>query len=244
MKLCLCDNEGCVLCTAQLFSGLGQEYVCRIQSLLNKHSYRQHDVLFREGEPANRLFVLRSGQVKLTTSLPDGREQILRLGAMGHLLGLESLNAGTYSYTATAILPAEACTIRHKDLMRVLESNPTVSMRVIETLSEELDQAQHLIRDLGLKSAPERVTSFVLSLLPPRGKANGDFPLVLTRHEIAEMLGLTVETVSRVMAELKREQIIDAPRGHIRILNLKKLQEIAGAAYPLGTSQTKQQQIN
>jgi CRP/FNR family transcriptional regulator len=227
---CLCENDGCVLCEAQLFSGLTEEHVCKIQSLLSRHSYKTHEALFLEGEPSDRLFVLRSGQVKLTTSLPDGREQILRLSVVGHIVGLETLKGGDYPYTATAVLPTEACTIRHKDLLKILEANPAVSMRTIQTLSEELEKAQQLIRDLGLKSAPERVASFILSLVPPRVRPNGEIMLALTRHEIAEMLGLTVETVSRVMAELKREEIIEAPRGHLRILDNDKLKKMAGIA--------------
>jgi len=106
-----------------------------------------------------------------------------------------------------------------------------VMLRVINVLNEELGRAQSVIRLLGHKSSTERVASFLLSLLPP-GKKNGepvDVPLTLTRQEMAERLGLTIETVSRHMSELKRDQIIDAPRGWVRILDATRLEALAGA---------------
>lgn len=230
MYSCPCQINECVLCEAQLFSGLSSKHICEIRGLLTKHHYTPRQTLFREGEPSTRLYVVRSGQVKLTASLPDGREQILRLGVAGHLLGFEAIEDEVYPYTAEAVTPVQTCGILHKDMLQSIEQNTNVSLRVIHSLNQELGQSLNMIRDLGLKSAPEKVASFILSLIPTRGTPLRELNLPLSRLEMAAMLGLTEETVSRVMAELRREAVIEASRGHVEILDHDRLQSMAGVA--------------
>ncbi|MDH3513750.1 MAG: Crp/Fnr family transcriptional regulator [Gammaproteobacteria bacterium] len=211
-----------------MYPGLSKEQICQLRERLIRELYEPREVLFREGDPADHLFALRSGQLKLTSSMQDGRQQILRIAVAGQLLGIETFKGHRYPFTAEALTDVVACKINHDDLRKIIESNPAISLRVIETLSHELDQAEMLIRDLGLKTAPEKVASFLLSLLPLRGDQNADLPLRLSRREIAEMLGLTEETVSRVMADFSRKNIIGSGRGFIRILDRKWLEEING----------------
>ncbi len=226
---CPCQIDECVLCEAKLFLGLSSAQVCEIRGMLAKQSYRAHEVLFRTKDPCKHLFVLRTGQVKLTTSLEDGREQILGIRVAGQLLGFETLDDKVYPYTATALTPVDACKITHQDMLRILEQNPAVSLRVIRRLNEELEQAQGLIRDLGIKTAHERVASFIMSLIPNYDTPTKQLILVMSRQEIAELLGLTVETVSRVITEFKNQGVIEAPRGEIRILDQARLEKLASA---------------
>jgi len=218
----------CILCEAQLLYGLAAEQVCAIRGLVVRQDFAPHQLLFLESEPVEWLFLIRTGYVKLTTSLPDGREQILHLSMRGQMLGLESLNTPISPYTAEALTRVNTCTIRRQDMTRVLEQNPAVSMRLIRMLSEALGQSQCLIRDLGLKSSKERMASFLLSLVPSDWDMSQALPLPLSRHEIAEMLGLTVGTVSRLMAQFQREGLIQAPRGKVRILDPVRLCCLAG----------------
>jgi len=197
--------------------------------MLTKHHYEPRQTLFREGDTSARLYVVRSGQVKLTTSLPDGREQILRLGVAGHLLGFEAVEDEVYPYTAEAVTSVQTCGILHKDMLQAIEQHPKVSLRVIHSLNQELEQSLGMIRDLGLKSAPEKVASFILSLVPTRGAPLRELNLPLSRLEMAAMLGLTEETVSRVMAELRREAVIEGSRRHVEILDHNRLQNMAGS---------------
>jgi len=212
-----------------LYAGLSNEQICQIRERLIRELYEPREALFREGDPATYLFALRSGQLKLTSSMPDGRQQILRIAVAGQLLGIETFKGQRYPFTAEALTDVVACKISHDDLRKIIEVNPVISLRVIETLSQEPDQAESLIRDLGLKTAPEKVASFLLSLVPLGGDSNGDLPLRLSRREIAEMLGLTEETVSRVMADFSRKKLIGSGRGFIHILERKSLEEISGA---------------
>jgi len=103
-----------------------------------------------------------------------------------------------------------------------------VSLGVIQRLNQELEQAQALIRDLGLKSAPEKVASFILSLVPEHQVCSEQIPLPLSRQEMAELLGLTVETTSRVITRFRRSGVIQTSRGYMRILDYARLQSLAG----------------
>lgn len=228
MTTCYCEIDSCVLCEARLYPGLTPEQVCHIRGLLIRQTYDARDVLFRDGDPAGYLFAVRSGQIKLISSLPDGRQQILHLVVAGQLLGREAFNNRPYAYTAEALTEVNVCKISSRDLQQVLEQNPSMSLRVIQTLIQELDQTEMLIRDLGLKTAPEKVASFLLNLMPVRGNQTEDIPLLLSRREMAEMLGLTEETVSRVMAEFNRKKLIHTGKGTLRIGKREHLCALAG----------------
>lgn len=230
MSSCECEINACVLCESRLYPGLAPDQVCRIRNLLIRETYSAHQTMFWEGDEADYLFALKSGQIKLTTSLPDGRQQILRLAMGGQLLGLELLRGRKYSYTAEAMTEVATCKINQCDLFDVIQQNPAVSMRVIAALSEELERAETTIRDLGLKSSTELVASFLLSLMPGCDGPNKTTSLPLSRREMAEMLGLTEETVSRVMADFARREVIETGKGCLRILNPGWLRTHSGIA--------------
>jgi len=179
MTTCYCEIDSCVLCEARLYPGLTPEQVCHIRGLLIRQTYDARDVLFRDGDPAGYLFAVRSGQIKLISSLPDGRQQILHLVVAGQLLGREAFNNRPYAYTAEALTEVNVCKISSRDLQQVLEQNPSMSLRVIQTLIQELDQTEMLIRDLGLKTAPEKVAYVYYGKL----LVNGD-PNSMKREEI------------------------------------------------------------
>lgn len=230
MRNCACEIGECALCGAEFYSGLTAEQVCQIRELLVKKTCKPHTVLFRQGEPDSLLFTLRRGLVKLTYSLPDGREQILGLRVAGQLLGFEALSDHRHPYTAETLTETELCGIRPQDMLRVLEQNPGSALRIIDDLNQELQRAQALIRDLGLKSAPERLASFLLSLRKHHDLRDKLLVVPLSRREIAELLGLTIETVSRNITRFARKGLIQVLRGHIRIVDLAGLQAQTGSA--------------
>ncbi len=184
-------------------------------------------MLFREGNPNTYLYVLRTGLVKLTTSLDDGREQVIGLAAPGYLLGFHTLKDKAYRYSAVAAMKVDVCRVRHRDMLRVLKEHPSVSLKVIDILNHELDQTRTMLRVVGHKKATEKAASFILSLIPRTGLKSREIPMPLSRMEIADILGLREETVSRIMAELQRSGIILTPRNKIVIFDQARLKCIA-----------------
>ncbi len=248
MRSCLCGFDDCLLCEAKLYSGLSLEQVCRIRGLLSKRDIGAGVALFREGSPSEHLFVLREGQLKLAVVTPDGREQIIGLAVRGQMLGLSNMNERTYPYTATTLTQSKICSIRYKDMLQVLEENPHVSLRTISLLNDELARTQRLLRVIGRKTSAQKVAAFILSLAPVRGEPRYELPLLLSREEIAAMLGLTEETVSRVMADLKRKGLIKARRRRVCILDEPQLKQLADgtelSVIPLNVRRNRRQAIS
>ncbi len=237
MTTCLCKVKKCVLCEGQFFDGLNPAQVCEIQGMINKRVYQQGDILFEEGEPSDFLLMLKTGYVKLSTTLTDGRQQILRIAVACHLLGFEPSGDHQHPVTAEAVSTVETCEIKHDDMLRVLEKNPAVSMRVIQVLNEQLERSEMMIRDLGIKSATERVASFIVSLVPTRSiKPPIESLLPLTRQEMGNLLGLSVETVSRLMAKFRRDGLVEEGHGHIHIKDYAALLELTGTNEPLNSN--------
>lgn len=218
-----CRFRQCILHGSPLNGTAEAEPPCCSVGIV-REVFRPHQRLFEQGGAADQLYILRYGQVKLTASLPDGRSQGLRLAPRWSVLGIEALGVGAYPCSAEAVTDAQVCTFRYRDLVRALEANPAMSMKLVGVLNEALRHAMLQVRDIGLLNAVERVASFLLTA------SEDETGLQVSRTDMAEVLGLTVETVSRVLSRLRREGVIDVPacRRPIRILDEEQLTAMAG----------------
>jgi len=168
--------------------------------------------------------------IKVSKSLEDGREQILRVLRSGDILGFEAIYEDSYSATAEALSKAELCCLNKERLLQLLETNSRISFKMMKALGKELEEAQSKIRDLGLKNAREKMATFLLSQVSPSEKS-GDkekkLTLGLSRQEISDMVGLSQETVSRILSEFKKDKIIKTDRKEIVILKPDKLTSLS-----------------
>jgi CRP/FNR family transcriptional regulator len=228
---CSCQDKECRFCEAKLYSGLPKIQARDIRALLRLCNTGPGDTLFRAGDPSTYLYVIREGQIKLTRSDVIGHDRLIGLVGPGYLLGFDAIGSPMYSYSAKSLTPSVFCRIKHGDIMKVLAKNSKVSLNVLLAITEQLSQAQTLIQVLGQKTAVEKVAALLLNLLPLKTDdvAGKSQKLHLSRNEMAEILGITVETVSRIMAQFKREAIIKAPRGSISIRKRKRLEALAGS---------------
>lgn len=227
---CSSANRECQFCEAKLYAGISGKQVNEIRGHLTHCRSGARQTLFRAGRPSTDLFVIRDGQVKLTKTDIDGHEHLISLAGAGYLLGFDTIGNRRYSYNAETLTPAVFCRIKHDDMMRILAQNPKVSLNVLLAVNEQLAQARNLIRVLSQKSAHGKVAALLLSLIPLRPDVGHEKPeaLHLSRNEMAEILGITVETVSRIMAQFGRDAIVKAPRGSISIRKRKRLETLAG----------------
>ena len=183
-----------------------------------------------EGEPARSFFNITAGTAKLFKLLPDGRRQITGFVRAGHFLGLAV--SDTYAFSAEAIDPVRYCRFQRAKLRTLLDDFPLMEKRLLEVASNELVAAQEQMLLLGRKTARERLASF-LSLQSrqgvPCGRPQQRFTLPMTRSDIADYLGLTIETVSRTLTRLRREALIDfASQSEVVIIDPPALEELAG----------------
>lgn len=224
----------CRVCTVRrttIFSDLPSNELERIGKLLRLIRYRNHQILSLEGDVGQSVYLIKSGAVKVSRSLLDGREQILRILGPGDVLGWEALFGESSNVTAENLGESEICSIAQSDLSTLLEGNPALTRGVMRALFQELMKAQESIRDLGLKNARERVATLLLSIpLPccqqqPHGQK---VQLCLSRREISKLVGVAQETVSRVLSELRRDGIIELQGRDIRVLDRQQLSQLAG----------------
>lgn len=165
--------------------------------------------LFHEGDPNPFVFNVVDGAVKLYRLLPDGRRQITGFLFQGDFLGLGG--RGPSSFTAEALTPLSACRFRRGDFDQLLNALPALEHRLVAMAGDELMAAQEQIVLLGRKTARERIASFLTRLSARQvqlGGSEGRVHLPMTRLDIADYLGLTIETVSRVFTQFKTSGLI------------------------------------
>ncbi len=183
-----------------------------------------------EGDPADSFFNLTAGSAKLYKLMTDGRRQITGFVGRGHFLGLAV--SATYAFSAEAIEPVRLCRFSRVRMFRLLGEFPALERRLLERAATELVAAQEQMLLLGRKTARERVASFLDVLCRPGagpcGRAAPVVALPMSRSDIADYLGLTIETVSRTLSRLRSEGLIEIPSPTtIRICDPARLAALA-----------------
>jgi len=165
-----------------------------------------------EGDPAEHFFTVTAGTAKLFKLLPDGRRQITGFASIGTFLGLAV--SSSYAFSAEAVEDTQVCRFSRPRLRQFIDDFPAMERRLLDVASNELVAAQEQMLLLGRKTARERVASFLLARescavcgIPTSPEARIRLPMA--RTDIADYLGLTVETISRTMTRLRSEGLID-----------------------------------
>ncbi|MCK0207318.1 helix-turn-helix domain-containing protein [Starkeya koreensis] len=183
-----------------------------------------HVTVLHEGDPARRIMEVVEGAVMLTKLLPDGRRQVVELLGPGDVFGLAHDEA--YACSAETLTPATITTHERN----ALERDPALAARLLRRFEAQLCVMHSHALVLGRMSALERVAFFLLRLMPD-GMVGGTLRLAMTRQEIADFLGLTLETVSRAFSELKRRGLVVLQRAdEVRIQDRSSMRRLAGAA--------------
>ena len=187
-------------------------------------TFEPNEPIYTEGDTAAHTYTLRKGLIKLTKSLADGRTQIVNIIGHGQLFGFDGLADENYNHTALALTDCEICKLPMKDLERIRASNPSVDKAMMQGWIQSLRAAENMLLDLGAKKAPERLASFLLKWC--KDKEPGQWiDLPMSRTEIAELLGLTIETVSRFLSDWKRKGYIQNTRSSVKLTDPEGLKQ-------------------
>jgi CRP/FNR family transcriptional regulator len=180
-----------------------------------------------EGDAADSIYEVVQGTLRLYKLLPDGRRQITGFLSRGHLLGLAP--EGVCVYSAEAITDVTLCRYARAAFERLIDEVPGFARHLLATASHELCAAQDQMLLLGRKTAMEKVASFLLRTADQQAADGADgVDLPMTRNDIADYLGLTIETVSRTFTKLKDEELISLPRpARLVIRDRDGLEELA-----------------
>lgn len=201
----------------------------RLVSIMTPIEVPAHKAIFEEASPASHVFNVTAGAVKIYKLLPDGRRQVTGFLFPGDFLGLT--HNDSYAYSAEALTPTELCRFPRRKLEALLQEMPKLERRLLGIASHELAAAQDQMMLLGRKSARERVVSLLLMLsnsAVKRGRPPDPVALPMNRGDIADYLGLTMETVSRVLSQLKTKGLIQLlDEKQVRLAKPEALREIA-----------------
>jgi len=188
------------------------------------------EFVFAEGDPITHIFRVETGAVALYKVLRDGRRQVVGFAYPGDLIGLGA--EGEHVMNAQAIKPTRLRCLPILSLNQIARQDPRLGSKLYAALARELAATRDLLLTTGQRSATERVVAFLLAL-SRRNERNGQdprkFDLPMTRTDIADFLGLTIETVSRTFTKLKGAGLIELPHSStVHIADEEKLRALAG----------------
>jgi CRP/FNR family transcriptional regulator len=221
--------EECSVRSLAVCSAVSREQLPRLTAIAAGRRVETGQTLFEEGETADAVFTLTHGMLKLYKLMSDGRRQIVGFLVPGDFLGLAF--GRTYVYSAEAVTPTAVCRFRRPQFMGLLEECPAIEKEILGRTSTELAAAQEQMLLLGRKTARERLATFLVALARRRNvEGNGVLPLPMSRADIGDYLGLTIETVSRTVTAFRKERLIALPDRHVvEILRRRELEQVAGS---------------
>jgi CRP/FNR family transcriptional regulator, cyclic AMP receptor protein len=228
--------DSCATCPLRkkgFFCCMTNDCLAAFEKVKFTSSYPAGAILFVEGQVPRGIYMLCSGRVKLTMTSQEGKTIIVRVVEAGEVLGLQSAISGeAHELTAETLQPCQVDFVRRDDFAKLLREQPEVAANTIQQFGNYYRGACQQIRYLGLTtSANEKLASFLLELAI-RGQETQQglrFNLSLTHEEIAQVVGLTRETVTRGLSEFRSRSLISTKGPTILIRNKTELEAVASA---------------
>ena len=205
-----------------LFSELNEEELHQLASVVREQHYRKHTTIVHVDDPGNALYILKSGVVKVTIEDQHGYEMILRILYPTDFFGDMSLLDGMpRSATVTTQEPSEVLTISREPFLSIIEKTPKILLKIAAAVSMRLRKTNELIHSLAFFDVYGKVARVLLNLAAERGRATEQGTVIdmrLTQQELAELAGMTRETMARTLREFQLAGCIRVEKGIISIL--------------------------
>ena len=223
-------NE-CSVRAERLFCNMNEPVVRALDGVKFTSLYPKGSLLFVEGEDPRGVFILCSGRAKLTTSSTEGKTLIVKIAEPGEVLGASATILGRpYEVSAETLEPAQLNFIKREDFLRFLSANSEACMHTATQLSEKYHAAQREIRSLGLsQTTGEKLAKLILDWCDSDGEVTPKgtrLKVLLTHEEIAQMIGTTRETITRLLSDLKRRKVIDVKGSTVFVLERAQLEDV------------------
>jgi len=185
--------------------------------------------LYRHNEHLNALFGLRSGSIKTLLEEANGSQQITGFFLPGEIVGLDGMIEGKHSSSAIAMEDSEVCVVRLQDIDEISRSVPSLQHQVRRLMSKEIARSHQVLLALGSMRSEQRLAAFLSNLsqrLTILGYSPTDFMMRMSREEIGNYLGLTIETISRLFSRFARDGVIKINQREVKIIDMKALNEL------------------
>jgi CRP-like cAMP-binding protein len=231
--MCSADLRLRILSRVPFFVGLEHEDLEQINRLFREQGYSPGETICFAGDPAEHLFVVADGRVKLMHHSLSGKNVLLDMLTPGEFFGsLSTLGDDVYPDSAEAQTQTCVLAINASDFRQILEKYPEVALKVVDIMAARLRTAHERVRQLSTHSTEGRIANLLLILSKKFGKSSEVGLLIqspLTRDDLAAMTGTTTETASRVMSQFQKDGLIQTGRKWVSILDPHALERIAEA---------------
>lgn len=230
-ETCSLDVRLDILRRLPFFAGLSMDELQQVNRHFHERGHEPGETIYYAGDPASQLYVLAAGSAKLIRHTLAGQDVLLDILATGEFFGSLSM-LGDETYVDTAQAQTVTCTlsISGEDFRKLLEAYPQMALTVLDITAARLREAQETIQQLSTASAEQRIASVLLKLGEKLGQPHETGLLIqipLSREDLAAMTGSTPETVSRIMAQLQKQGLVETGRQWVAIASPEKLAAIA-----------------
>lgn len=212
--------------------GLHNNDLVKLDKIIKRsQTYERGQGLFSEKSDFKSLYVVRSGSFKTTISADDGRDQVTGFYFPGEFIGLDAIHQEAYQSSATALESSAVCELPFSDLQKLSYEVPQLQEQVLTRLSKELSADKSFMFLLGKKTAEEKLATYLISLskrFQERGFSATEFQLTMSRGDIANHLGLALETVSRVFSRFQEKGLLTTEGRTLYLRDLNRLKVLCG----------------
>lgn len=218
------------------FANLPEDARDNLRMLLRPRTVDKDEYLFFEGDPADMLYLVGSGRIKVLKHSDTGKEMLLEIVSAGDTVGeIGVLDGAVYPVSAQAMEPSQVWSIRRTDYLRALDRHPELALHTARSLGKRLQEAYQTMLSLAVERVERRIARILLKLAAATGQRTGEGIIInapVTRQDIADMTGTTVETAIRVMSRFTKRGLIRSRRGRITLLKPHELVLIAEEVEP------------
>lgn len=224
------DNrcENCIIRQFNSLRAMSKEELKKVSDTKSSKTIKKGDILFEEGEKLNGVYCVRSGISKLSKLSANGKDQIVKLATKGEVMGQRSVIAEeTANLSAIAVDDMEVCFIPKESIVNTLHQNPNFTFEVLRHMAHDLREADDVIVNMSQKTVKQRIAEAFLYLKNNFGEdKDGYLRLVLSREDIANVVGTATESCIRIISEFKKKGLLKSSGKKLGITDAKKLQDL------------------
>ncbi len=232
MKKPLKEFPTCMNCSvadSNIFKSLSKEERELLNQEKNCNSYLKGDIIYHEGNRISGCYCVNKGILKIYKTGIEGKEQIIAFAQKGDIIGYRSILSGEPACTTAQVIDdALLCYIPSDILLSLVKSNSSFSLDLMQLTCKELNQANAYIKDIAQKTVRERLAEILLMLKNTFGEdAEGYLQIILTREDLANIVGTATESVIRLLSEFKSDNLIELSNKKIKIINKNALKKLS-----------------
>ncbi|PAV28744.1 Crp/Fnr family transcriptional regulator [Virgibacillus profundi] len=221
------DSKQLCVSKVPFFNHLDTEEMVKIANMSRHKDFKKGEIIFHDGDPLEYLYIVHQGRVKNYQLFESGKEQLLRILEPGEFTGeLALFTEKLLDSYAEALVKTNICMIHREDMQNLMQTHPTIAVKILEEFTNRLDQTEKLVGQLSSKDVETRIASYLMELVENNNSV--EIVLPMSKKDLASYLGTTQETVSRRLSSFQTNGWIEQ-KGHrnIKIMDKDALSAIA-----------------